>query len=748
VAHPEHQFEQRYLDRLYGRLDELRERADRELTSVRRMGASGTHQARSERDAFATLYENRLAQLRGVEERLCFGRLDLADRSRQYIGRIGLFDEDQAQLLVDWRAPAARDFYQATAAHPGDVVLRRHLQTKGREVTDVYDDVLDADQADLPAESASASLGSDGALLAALNAHRTGRMSDIVATIQREQDEIIRAPLEGVVVVQGGPGTGKTAVALHRAAYLLYTYRQRLESRGVLLVGPSSVFLRYISQVLPSLGETGVVTATADRLFPGVSVTATECPGASALKGDSRMSAVMSRAVRERCRPPKDNVYLAIDGTRIRVRRRTVQSVMENARRTGRPHNVARISFVRMMLSTLVDLVDAARGGSLGDYARDDIEQSLRDSKDVRRLLNLAWPPLSATHVLRDLYASPERLYATTPGWTNDERAQLLRPDDAGWTTADVPLLDELAELIGEDESDSIARGRVEAERRAADVNYAREVLQGSGSGGGMVSAEVLAERFTEQHAVRTVSESAAVDRAWAYGHVIVDEAQELSAMMWRLLRRRCPSGSMTLVGDIAQTGSDAGAENWEQMLNPVFGSRWARFELTVNYRTPAEIMEVAAQSLAAAGVSAPVPESVRSGGVPPRKLALNRGASTELMTAIRGERSAVGEGRVVVIAPESMHAELHAAVGAHFGEVAGADVDAPIAVLTAVGSKGLEFDSVVVVEPSLILAESTHGANHLYVALSRATQRLLVIYDEPLPTGMAAHLADSNALT
>ncbi|MEO8330680.1 MAG: AAA family ATPase, partial [Candidatus Nanopelagicales bacterium] len=251
------EFEQRYVDTLYARLDQLQARAEEELIRVRRAGATGTPQARSERDAFATLYEDRIIQLRGVEDRLCFGRIDIDDGSTRYVGRVGLFDDEQTQLLVDWRAPGARDFYQATAANPGDVVRRRHLQTRGRAVTAVFDDVLQVNgELEPSAAVEDGALVADGVLLAALTAARTGRMGDIVATIQAEQDQIIRAPLPGVVVVQGGPGTGKTAVALHRAAYLLYTYRDRLASRGVLLVGPSTVFLRYISSVLPSLGET------------------------------------------------------------------------------------------------------------------------------------------------------------------------------------------------------------------------------------------------------------------------------------------------------------------------------------------------------------------------------------------------------------------------------------------------------------------------------------------------------------
>jgi DNA helicase IV len=264
--------EQAYVDELYTRLDEARTRAADALDDVRRAPTAGTPGSRSERDAFAELHSERLSALRAVEDRLCFGRLDLHDGDRRYVGRIGLHDDEGAQLLVDWRAPAAEAFYRATAAQPGDVVRRRHLSTRGRYVVGVEDDVLDLEAFEQSGADAQAVTG-DGALMLALDAHRTGRMRDIVATIQAEQDRIIRSPLQGVLVVEGGPGTGKTAVALHRAAFLLYAHRERIAKSGVLLVGPSPVFLRYVEQVLPSLGETGVLLRTASELFPGVSAT-------------------------------------------------------------------------------------------------------------------------------------------------------------------------------------------------------------------------------------------------------------------------------------------------------------------------------------------------------------------------------------------------------------------------------------------------------------------------------------------
>src|SRR5690625_4478670 len=290
-AHVPWQGDQDFVDRVYERLDDLRRRYRERLAEVRRQGASGTPQNRSERDAFATHYEDTLAHLEQVENRLVFGRLDLEDDSRRYVGRIGISDEDQESLLIDWRAPAARPFYQATAAQRGDVALRRHRVTHGRQVTAAGDELLATD-ADVDG------LTGEGALFAAMAAAREGRMGDIVATIQAEQDAIIRSDVDGILVVEGGPGTGKTAVALHRAAYLLYTHRERLERSGVLVVGPSRVFLRYIEQVLPSLGESGVVSTTLGDLLAHVPAAGTEAEEVAAVKGRAVMAQVLRSAVR------------------------------------------------------------------------------------------------------------------------------------------------------------------------------------------------------------------------------------------------------------------------------------------------------------------------------------------------------------------------------------------------------------------------------------------------------------------
>ncbi len=411
--------EQHAVDVRYARLDALRAQTAARLAEVRRSGPSGSPQNRSERDAFATLYEDRLAQLDGVEQRLTFGRLDLVGGTTRYIGRIGLTDDEHTSLLTDWRAPAAQAFYRATAAQPDDVVRRRHLITRGREVTAVEDEVLDLELLD---EADVAALSGEGALLAALTAGRTGRMSDIVATIQAEQDAIIRAPMTGALVVQGGPGTGKTAVALHRAAYLLYAHRRVLERSGVLLLGPSRTFLRYIDQVLPSLGETGVVTATVADLVPGVVADGVESDEAARLKGDPRMAGVVERAIRARQRVPAEPAEVRLDGRTLEIRPGDVRQEIAHARRTGKPHNLARVVFVREMLARLAEQYITTLDQAIPPEDRADVVEDLRSTREVRIALNLAWMPLTPHKLVEDLWAKPWRLAEAAPWLSEAER--------------------------------------------------------------------------------------------------------------------------------------------------------------------------------------------------------------------------------------------------------------------------------------------------------------------------------------
>jgi DNA helicase IV len=719
VVDTERKAEQQHLDLLYARLDELRERSERALESVRRSPTAGTPGARSERDAFVALHAGRLSQLRSVEDRLCFGRLDLRGGVRRYVGRIGVSDEEHRQLLLDWRAPAAEPFYRATAASPAGVVRRRQLATRYRQVTSIEDEVLDLEAFD-PERDGPAVAG-EGALMVALGAARTGKMRDIVGTIQAEQDRVIRAPLNGVLVVQGAPGTGKTAVALHRTAYLLYSYRDRIASAGVLVVGPNERFLRYIDAVLPALGEAdATVLATPGRLYPGVDAVGDEDREVAAVKGDLRMAALLSRAVRDRQKLLPAPVTLDVGGRAVQLRPADVRAAHERARRSGKPHNRARVTFVKQLLGQLA--AQLAGGSAMDPEQRAGHIAELRESGDVRRELNGLWPPLSPERLLRDLYAQPWRLDTAGRGLSTQERALLARDRRVPWTPADVPLLDEAAELLGTAEEPGVAGSQSES-----DLDVARRTLEDSGATG-MMSAEQLAARWSGAERVRrSVAEHAATDREWTYGHVVVDEAQELAPMAWRLLMRRCPTRSMTIVGDLAQTSALSGVSSWAATLRPYVADRATIETLTVNYRTPAQLMELASRVLRASGEDVDEPVSARTTEWAPVLTAVPD-VLAAVPGAVRDELDLVGEGTLGVLAPRSL-------LGAVAAELAGPLVERAT-VLTVEQAKGLEFDGVLLLEPAEIVAESPRGDHDLYVAITRPTQRLHVLHARPLPPG------------
>ncbi len=710
--------EQHVVDTLYSRLDALRFEAADRLSEVRKSGPSGSPQNRSERDSFATLYEDRIVQLDAVEDRLCFGRLDMVVGDVLYVGRIGLSDTDHLPLLTDWRAPAATPFYAATAAQPQGVMKRRHISTQGRAVTSIEDDILDVEA--LRGSGHETSLAGEGALLAALDAKRTGRMGDIVATIQSEQDAVIRAPLQGALVVQGGPGTGKTAVALHRAAYLLYHHRDLLARRGVLLVGPSTSFLRYIDHVLPSLGETGAVSTTLAGLVKGIRAATRERDDIATLKGRLDMSTVIRSAVRERQRTPRHDQEFRIDGRSVTIKRSDVREAQARARRDGKPHNAARSAFSKDMINRLTRQVVDQLGPEIEDDDRKEIARDLRDDRGLRVAINLCWLPLTPQQLVSDLFSKPHLLATCASRLSEAERALLARAPDAPFTDADVPLLDEAAELLGD-----LPHSARPVNDAKAELRYAKEVLDLFG-GDGIVTAEMLADRMRTPETRKTVAERASEDRSWTYGHVIVDEAQELSPMAWRMLLRRCPSRSFTIVGDIAQTSAPAGTRWWPETMDPLFQASWHLRELTVSYRIPASVAS-AAQSFAHAArlpvsemsAARDVDDAITTIRVPHRE-AIARVAADA--AGVESDSLATrGGGLVAIIAPEELIS--HVASLARPG----------IEVMTARDVKGLEFDAVVLADPLSI----AHVPQDLYVALTRSTRRLVLIHQGRLPEGL-----------
>ena len=735
--------EQRYVRGLYYRLDELQREAEGQLVAVRRLNVGGNHQARSERDTFARLYEDRIAQLREVTERLAFGRIELRDvadddESHRYIGRIGLRDADQKPILLDWRVPQASAFYQATAATPLGTRARRHLISQGREIVRIEDEIFDQELL----SDGAANLQGESALLAAITAERTGRMSDIVATIQAEQDRIIRSDLGGILVVQGGPGTGKTAVALHRAAYLLYSHRDRLRNSGVLIVGPSRTFLHYIEAVLPSLGETGVVLASLGQLYPGVDATKQDDPDTAALKGSSFMAELVARAVRSRQRVPRQPQPLDVNGDTLVLDPQTIANAIARARDSRKPHNEARVAFVKSALNQLTRQWAEqlrAQGNSIDESDHSMLREDLRTSHDVRVALNTAWLPLTPEKLVQDLYARPHWLAELTPGWSPKQRALLARDRSAPFTIDDAPLLDEAAEHLGEYDVVDAARKREEKQQRKRDIENAEAAIRNM-QVGGLVNPESLADNFAEVGVRATTSERAAADRSWTYGHIVVDEAQELSPMQWKVLLRRSPLRSFTIVGDIAQASAASAEPSWELALRPLIGrspaaDRWRLEELTVNYRTPSQIA-VAAEAMAIEhGLPVTPSTSVRESEWPITTV-------NNVAAAVREDRAIDSRGTLAVIALAKSVPGVFQQLRGEFGSDVALGSDSlmtPVTVLSPQEAKGLEFDSVVIVEPQAIIADSSRGAAALYVAMTRPTQRLTLVNDPVAPSSGAS---------
>ena len=798
--------EQEVVDRAYRELDRRLESARASLAATQASPTGGTHQSRGERDAYAAHYAGLVASLEGVEDRLVFGRMDLAPDAagaggagaggRHYVGRAGLQDSRRREVVLDWRAPLARAFYQATASNPMGLVRRRHIDTRRRRVIGLEDEVVDVrslrEGGPAGARAAAEGLQGEGALIAAMSAARHGRMGDIVATIQAEQDRVVTSGTRGVLVVQGGPGTGKTAVALHRVAYLFYSERTRLERSGVLLVGPSRTFLRYVEQVLPSLGETGVVSTTIADLVPGVRARGVEDPRVHEIKGRALWAEVLRRAVRGLQRVPDGPRPIVVEGTALELRPADVREAVNRARRSGRPHNLARETFVLWLLERLTDQFAALTGQDASDPdTRAWIREDIRTARDARREINLCWMPTTPAGLLERLWARPALLADLAPELTGDERALLARPAGGEPTPADVPLLDELAELLGPSEDAQARRARLEARRRADLVSYAAQAIESQGLGGGMVSAEMLADRMADSGPALTLAERARADRTWTYGHVVVDEAQELGAMAWRALARRCPVRSFTVVGDLAQYSGPRAPASWGEALAALGtrpggagasgtggaagrdgrggngpagrarggGRRGARDAggvtlneevLTVCYRTPSTIMRVADEVAAALG-RPPVypvrsvrdlPDCLECVDVSEAPEASDEDAWAILLRRTVARESAaldraVGAsgGRIAVIAPDAATAARHlgedpalaAAMRAPGGDV----LRARLAVMGPVMSKGLEFDAVVLVDPAAI---GRRSPGDLYVAMTRPTRRLVVVSRLPLP--------------
>src|SRR5262245_26147561 len=586
--HPDLAEEQAYIDHAYDCLETSRNDAWK-LRNIHEGTLGGTVQARYERDVFDETLVNRLTQLDLGDAALVFGRIDrLADPLIEspdtfesfHIGRLAVADEESEPVVVDWRAPVAEPFYRATGREPMGLARRRHFAVQGRTLLGLEDELFGEGHLGVgPDEGLSdgvnghARNGSDNGLrgystlLAALERGRTGQLGDIVATIQAEQDEIIRSPQAGVLVVQGGPGTGKTVVALHRAAYLLYTYRFPLEDQGVLVVGPNRVFLRYIEQVLPSLGEAGVELVVLADLVPDVELGATETRASARVKGDARMARVLAKAVHDRERPLREDLVVPFGVTSLRLSVEASDRIVKAARRRFRRHNAA-----RRYVETEVFAAMAAT--SRIETTGDDVRDRTRHLEEVREALERMWPVLTPAELLRDLFGSRALLRLAAGKWlADDEWIALHRPRNANgsgivWSDADVALLDEARELLG-------PRGTRNSDGAEAEIR--------------------------------------------TYGHIVVDEVQDLTPMQLRMVARRSLNGSMTVVGDIAQATGPFAPDDWSEVLVHLPDRRPARVvELTIGYRIPEQIMAMANRVLRVAAPQIAPPEAVREGDAAP----------------------------------------------------------------------------------------------------------------------------------
>ena len=689
IIHPELEAEQRYLDFAHGCLDESREMA-RSLSSSLEVGAGGTNQARFEREAFTENIVDRLQQLDIGDASLIFGRIDHGGEydDTLYIGRVGVWDRSQDPVVVDWRAPAAEPFYRATGADSFGLERRRHFATRGKTLVDI-DDELFGDLSRLDAntggDSGKRKIQGHGALITALETARTGRLGDIVATIQGEQDEIIRSRLGGLLIVQGGPGTGKTVVALHRAAYLLYSHRFPLQDQGVLVLGPNRLFLAYIEQVLPSLGEAGVRLAVlSDLVSPRVRTDRLGSEAAAAVKGDLRMVELIRRAVRQRQRGLRDDFVLGFGLQNLRLTAFESEQIVREARRRFRTHNAARRFVENEVFATL------ATSG------REDVDpQALRDrvrrTWQLREVLEWMWPVLTPAHLLHDLFRSPALLAAAGKGlFSATELATISHTNDVHadslvWTFDDAPLLDEARAHLG-----------ARPGKKATDE-------------------------------VRT------------YGHIVIDEAQDLAPMALRMISRRSLNGSMTVVGDLAQSTGSWARDTWEDVIQQLPANAKhepLRRELTTGYRIPAPAMALAARVLTEAAPGLQPPVAIRDEGTAPIITKVDDIAAA-LPGAIRTELAEIGQGNVAVVVPRSLLGPLTAALEADdldFGQASRSGLDRQVAVVPVQLVKGLEVDAVLVVEPSLIVSEERQGMRALYVALTRATKRVGIVHADPLP--------------
>lgn len=707
---PDLEAEQNYVERAYRRLLELKSTIREMMEAALSVPRGGTHQARAERDVMVRQSLSRLEQLEIGDQALVFGGLDYANPfgtvSSYHIGRLAVADEDMEPLVVDWRAPVAEPFYRATGKNPMDLARRRHFGIDHGRVFSIEDELFSGDSDEEGYASKGFSLSGPGALFAAVTRSRTGRMHDIVATIQAQQDEVIRAPLGDTLVVQGGPGTGKTAIALHRAAYLLYTHRIRLERQGVLVLAPSRIFARYIDQVLPSLGETGVEITTLEGLAGIAAAESPESPEESALKGDLRMSDLIVKAVHDRQRPLRKPEDIVIGAFSVSLGPGDTAEAVRIAKRRGGTHNHRR-RFVESFLAVRVadkylekrdtrleedldsdDVLNAAIESAAESEDPSEIKRQLarrvRRDPAFQRVVQRVWPKLTPESLLGDLFTHLPLLKLAGHGLLSEDEIAILQRSngESGWSRSDLVLLNEARFVLGD----------------------ARKNEDDGGDERG-------------------------------YGHIIVDEAQDLSPMAARMIGRHSLSGSMTILGDIGQATSVFGNRSWSEIVQPLVKSKgFNQVELKINYRTPREVMDVANALLASYSPGLAPAEAIRRSGNPIEIHRIGPGRyEQDVVEVAKRELSLVAPGTVALIVAEPLK-ECLSKVLANAGVEAGPGLDSEISVLGVNDAKGLEFDSVIVSGIDYYCSSITENPHRLYIAMTRTTNRLVILDNKDVP--------------
>ena len=677
---------------------------------AQRKAPGGTGRKALDRDLEIHRLTARLRLLRRFGLDLCLGRMVYTDSPEPaYIGRLGLTDSTGRRLLIDWRAPAAEPFFAATHANPMGLTSRRRYRWTGGRISDYWDEVFTPDGLE-----GHAALDDQSAFIASLGSSRTPRMRDVLSTIAADQDAIIRASSRGALVVEGGPGTGKTVVALHRAAYLLYSDPRLSDRRGgVLFVGPHRPYLAYIADVLPSLGEEGVQTCTLlDLVAEGAAAADETDPDVARLKSSPDMVKAIEPAVSLYEEPPAKGLMVETPWTDIWVSPADWAEAFD-APDPGTPHNEARNQVWDELLDILMDRLDDEDDEDGDGVPRDLVRRSLLQNPELSRTLNRAWTLVEAPDLVGDLWSVPAYLRRCAPWLTSDEVKKLQREDAQAWTVSDLPLLDAARQRLGDPEASGRKRRReaaVAAERAYMD-QVVDDLIQADDDGEGLVTAlrqQDLRDALVDEAALPSTDP----DRlAGPFAHIIVDEAQELTDAEWQMLLRRCPSGSFTIVGDRAQARHGF-TESWQERLKRIGFDNLKLAPLSINYRTPEEVMAEAEPVIRAVLPDANVPTSIRSSGVP-----VVHGPTSDLGSILDTWLATHADGIACVIDAHGIEDDTFTS---------------RVRSLTPEHVKGLEFDLVVLIDPDAFgkgtVGTGIEGTVDRYVAMTRATQQLVIL--------------------